>query len=137
MKSVFVDTLYWVAIVRPHDSWKEAAETARQSIGEAILVTTDEVLSEFLAAMSGGGAEIRRRAVATVRQILASPQVTVIPQSRQSFTAALDLYADREDKAYSLTDCISMNAMRSLGIGEVLSNDHHFEQEGFGVLITK
>jgi predicted nucleic acid-binding protein len=35
---------------------------------------------------------------------------------------------------YSLTDCISMDTMRQLGIAEVLTNDRHFEQEGFRAL---
>jgi predicted nucleic acid-binding protein len=137
MKSVFADTLYWVAIVRPNDSWQQAAEKARQALGEVQLVTTDEVLSEFLTAMSHGGAEVRRRAVETVRQIQASPQVTIIAQSRDTFLAAIDRYASREDKQYSLTDRSSMNAMQASGIREVLTNDHHFTQEGFEVLITK
>ena len=38
------------------------------------------------------------------------------------------------DKEYSLTDCISMHVMRSEGLTEVLSNDHHFAQEGFHIL---
>jgi predicted nucleic acid-binding protein len=38
---------------------------------------------------------------------------------------------------YSLTDCISMNAMRAEALTEVLTNDHHFEQEGFTVLMRK
>jgi len=130
MKSVFADTLYWVAIARPNDSWRQAAEQARQSLGEVQLVTTDEVLSEFLTAMSHGGGEVRRRAVETVRQIQASPDVTVIAQSRDTFLAAIDRYAAREDKQYSLTDCSSMNAMQASGIREVLTNDHHFRSRG-------
>jgi len=137
MKSVFVDTLYWIAIVRPNDSWKEAAEQARRLVDPVQLVTTDEVLSEFLTALSGGGSEVRRRAAATVQRILASQHMTVVPQSRQMLLAALDLYAAREDKDYSLTDCSSINVMHALGIREVLGNDHHFTQEGFVVLITR
>ena len=57
--------------------------------------------------------------------------VTVIAQTRDLFLSALDLYESRSDKAYSLTDCISMNVMRSEGLTDVLTNDHHFEQEGF------
>jgi hypothetical protein len=30
-----------------------------------------------------------------------------------------------------------MNAMLALGIREILTNDHHFTQEGFEALITK
>jgi predicted nucleic acid-binding protein len=44
------------------------------------------------------------------------------------------LYAARPDKGYSLTDCISMQTMRKEGLTEALTNDRHFEQEGFRVL---
>jgi predicted nucleic acid-binding protein len=60
--------------------------------------------------------------------------VRVIAQSWESFLAGLDLYAARPDKGYSLTDCISMDAMRLEGLTEVLTNDRHFEQEGFRAL---
>jgi predicted nucleic acid-binding protein len=46
------------------------------------------------------------------------------------------LYEQRPDKAYSLTDCISMQVMRREGLTEVLTNDHHFIQEGFRVLFS-
>ena len=49
----------------------------------------------------------------------------------------LAFYASRADKAYSLVDCISMLAMRQMGLTEVLTNDHHFTQEGFTILITR
>jgi predicted nucleic acid-binding protein len=51
-----------------------------------------------------------------------------------SFQAGFDLYAARPDKGYSLTDCVSMNTMRREGLTEVLTNDRHFEQEGFKAL---
>ncbi len=38
------------------------------------------------------------------------------------------------DKGYSLTDCISMQTMKSFSITEVLTHDKHFAQEGFTVL---
>jgi uncharacterized protein len=135
MKAVFADTLYWIAIVRPNDPWREQAERARHIAGPAKLVTTHEVLSEFLTALSGGGAQLRSRAVETVRRILSSPDVMVISQSRDSFLKALNRYFARLDKQCSLTDCSSMNVMEEEGIREVLTNDRHFDQEGFEVLI--
>jgi len=48
--------------------------------------------------------------------------------------AGLDLYRARLDKGYSLTDCISMQIMRREGLTDVLTNDRHFEQEGFRAL---
>ena len=56
-----------------------------------------------------------------------------LPQTSADFHAALALYESRLDKDYSLTDCRSMVALRALGISEVLTNDHHFTQEGFTI----
>ncbi len=70
-----------------------------------------------------------------VRAILANPNVKVVPQSRDSLLRGMELYEDREDKGYSLTDCVSMNAMRAESLTQVLTNDHGFAQEGFVVLI--
>jgi predicted nucleic acid-binding protein len=60
--------------------------------------------------------------------------VDVLAQTRTDFDAALSLYEARPDKGYSLTDCRSMLAMRALSLSEVLSNDHHFTQEGFTIV---
>ena len=58
----------------------------------------------------------------------------MFPQSRDSFLAGLELYRARPDKGFSLADCISMQTMRREGLTEVLTNDRHFEQEGFRAL---
>jgi len=63
--------------------------------------------------------------------ILNNPGVRVIPQSRASLVSGVSLYGSRPDTGYSLTDCVSMQNMRREGITEVLTNDRHFEQEGF------
>ena len=78
---------------------------------------------------------MRRLAIQLVRRYLQDEDVTVIPQSRESFLRGLDLYDSRLDKGYSLVDCISMNAMRAEGITEVFTNDQHFAQEGFVPLV--
>ena len=137
MTTVFADTLYWVAIIKPGDPWQESAKQASSSLGEVRRVTTDEVLVEVLAALSKGGERIRRMAVKAVQQILANPNVKVLPQSRDSFLRGVGLYEQRLDKEYTLTDCISMNAMRAESVTKILTNDHHFKQEGLDVLIAK
>ena len=101
------------------------------------MITTDEVLTEFLAALSASGPNLRRQAAKMVRAILSNPRVTVLPQTRDTFLRGLELYLKRGDKEYSLTDCTSMNTMRSMSLSEALTNDHHFEQEGFTILIKK
>jgi predicted nucleic acid-binding protein len=77
---------------------------------------------------------MRRKAVAIAKRILEDPSVHVVAQSRESFLSGIALYEARPDKRYSLTDCISMQTMRKEGLSEVLTNDRHFEQEGFRAL---
>ena len=137
MKTVFADSHYWIAVVKPNDPWTQPATRARERLGEALLVTTDEVLTEFLAALSRGGPKLRLAAVKMVKAILNNPNVRVMPQTRDGFLSGLELYREREDKDYSLTDCISMNVMNAQSISQVLTNDHHFEQEGFTPLIRR
>jgi predicted nucleic acid-binding protein len=137
MHKVFADALYWIATVKPNDPYQRAAMEARQAVGPCVLVTTDEVLGEFVTAFSNGGSGMRARAVRTVRNILDSPDVQVVAQSRDSFFRALDRFSNRPDKEYGLTDCSSMNAMDLEGIQDVLTNDHHFQQEGYNVLIRR
>ena len=136
MKTVFADTIYWIATANPKDQWAPAAAKVREQLGDTRIVTTDEVLTEFLTALSKNPS-LRRDAVRFVEEILKNPNVKVIPQSRDSFQKGIDLYNRRSDKKYSLQDCISMNAMNSESIEEILTNDKHFSQEGFVVLMDR
>ena len=45
------------------------------------------------------------------------------------------MYRDREDKQWSLTDCISFVVMADGGLADALTGDHHFEQAGFKALL--
>ncbi|MGH9948244.1 MAG: type II toxin-antitoxin system VapC family toxin [Pyrinomonadaceae bacterium] len=64
-----------------------------------------------------------------------NPNIEVIEQNKQLFEEGLSFYKSRLDKGYSLTDCISMNICRELGIKDILTHDRHFEQEGFEILL--
>jgi uncharacterized protein len=135
MRRIFVDTLYWVAITSRKDQWHHAALKAGQILAGCHWVTTDEVLTELLNAFCEAGSMLRQHAAALVRDLHNYPTITNYPQSRQTFLAGLILYEARNDKEYSLTDCISMETMRAEGIAEVLTHDTHFAQEGFTVLL--
>jgi uncharacterized protein len=45
------------------------------------------------------------------------------------------LYGERLDKSWSLTDCISFEAMRERGLTLALAADSHFRQAGFEALL--
>ena len=135
MTDVFADTSYWVAIAVPKDQFHSAAKSAKRALGNVTVVTTEEVLTEFLNMMSRHASVLRSRAIRSVRAILDDPNTTVVPQTTDGFRRGLDRYERRPDKQYSLTDCISMIAMEECGISSVLTSDDHFAQEGFTVLI--
>lgn len=134
MRRLFADAFYWIALFNPRDQWYDRVQAFAATLDAYHLYTTDEVLTEFLAFYSGTTPPVRIRAVAFVRAILHDEDITVIPQTRAGFLQALDLYATRPDKQYSLTDCHSMQVMRREGLTEVLTNDRHFTQEGLHIL---
>lgn len=134
MRVLFADTFYWVALTSTEDrSHRRALEFSRAVPFDRI-VTTDEVLDEYLAFFANARPSVRIQAGNTVAQLLADIHAQVFPQTRESFLAGLELYRSRPDKGYSLTDCISMEIMRREGLQEALTNDRHFEQEGFRAL---
>ncbi|HWS71302.1 MAG TPA: PIN domain-containing protein, partial [Thermoanaerobaculia bacterium] len=96
--------------------------------------THDAVLTELLTFFAEEGRYAREQAASTVRRILGYGEMIVVPADRALFLAALDRYAARPDKGYSLVDCMSMAVMERHGITHVLTNDHHFRQEGFVVV---
>lgn len=129
MRAVFADMYYWIALTVPDDAGYERAQQVKDDI-----VTTEEVLSEYLTYFCGVPEYLRRKAVVNVQAILEDPTVRVIPQSHESFLAGLQLYWSRPDKRYSLVDCVSMQTMRREGLTVAITNDRHFEQEGFRAL---
>lgn len=136
MREVFVDTFYWVALANPRDQWHDGVKKFSESLEQTRFLTTDEVLVEFLTLLSSLGPEMRQAAVRLSRGIMNDANIRVIPQTRTSFSSGLALYEARPDKQYSLTDCVSMQTMRELGVIEVLINDRHFAQEGFTILFS-
>jgi len=134
VKVVFADTFYWAALTRIEDPAHAQAIDLSPSLSLDRIVTTDEVLGEYLTFFAGARPNLRDQVGRNVAEMIENLEVRVVPQSRESFLAGLELYRARPDKGYSLTDCISMQTMRNEGLIEVLTNDRHFEQEGFRAL---
>jgi len=134
MSALFADTFYWIALADFADSAHPRALSLTAKLATSHIVTTDEVLTEYLTFFSTAPGPLRREVAESVEGLLSSSVIRVIAQSREFFLAGLQLYRARPDKGYSLTDCISMQTMRKEGLTEVLTNDRHFEQEGFRAL---
>jgi len=64
-----------------------------------------------------------------------APVYEIIPASAAFLNSGLELFRQRPDKHWSLTDCLSMTLMTQFAISDVLTADHHFEQAGFHALL--
>ena len=135
MRTVFADTAYWIALANPRDGLWTQVELVNRSMQPFEIVTTDEVLAEFVTYFRDWGPFWREKVAILVRSTLEGEGVEVIEQTRESFLSGLALYEARLDKEYSLTDCISMETMRQRDLTDVLTADRHFTQEGFHKLL--
>jgi hypothetical protein len=52
---LFADAFYWVALLNPSDAFHSLVSSFSRTLGGARLVTTDEVLTEFLNWFSRAG----------------------------------------------------------------------------------
>jgi predicted nucleic acid-binding protein len=135
VNTIFVDTFYWLARIDTRDQGHRRAREISDSLADTLLLTTAAVLIELLNYFSAYGPEMRQAAAHIVRHILGNQRIEVLPQPHESFLAGLALSEARPDKGYSLTDCLSMQAMRDRGLTDVLTHDRHFAQEGFVILL--
>jgi predicted nucleic acid-binding protein len=132
MKSVFADTSYYIALLNPRDiNHIKAKNFASEYRGN--LITSAWIITEL--ANNLCKASNRTLFVSIYEDLQRSNRVTIIPLSNHLHEEGLRLYAQRTDKDWSLTDCISFLIMQEQNILETASTDHHFEQAGFVRLI--
>ena len=132
---IFVDAVAWIALFNQRDSLHAQAVRVRAELyrQKARLFTTEFVLLETADALTS---PLLRTAVARlIAELKRQNAVRVIPVSSELIDAGLDLYARRPDKEWSLTDCISFAVMEQEGCSVALTQDHHFVQAGYGILL--
>lgn len=131
MSIVFADAFYFVARLNRHDQHHGRVIAFSREFRSRIL-TTDWVLMEVADALAKS--ECRGRMRDFILHLRQSAGCEVVPASRETFDLAMDLYHQRKDKDWTLTDCSSFVVMRKAGITEALTEDRHFEQAGFTTL---
>ena len=135
MKTVFVDTSAWLALINKTDHRHHKARKVRDDLQEqhSRLVLTDYILLETANALSR--IPFRKAAVQLISFIRASEDIQKIEIDKALFQKAWGLYSERLDKEWSLTDCASFVVMKGMGLTDAFSSDHHFEQAGFNILL--
>ena len=132
MTAVFADTVFFLALLNEKDEFRERAVALSGSLRRP-LVTTAWVLTE----LADGLADTPGRTLFRpfVSRFLADPRAEVVPATQELLDFGVELYHDRADKEWSLTDCVSFLVMQQRGIIEALTADHHFQQAGFEILL--
>ena len=133
MKPVFADTFFFLALARERDRAHARAVDYSQS-QHGLVVTTAWVLTEVANSLSRRSK--RSRFSTLLDGLRRNPRVTIVPPTQELFDKGVELYAERSDKDWSLTDCVSFVVMRKLGLTEALTGDRHFEQAGFKALLA-
>jgi predicted nucleic acid-binding protein len=133
MTTVFADTAFYVAVLNPRDDLAEAAEAYTRTAAVKV-VTTEFVLIEVANFFSRPAS--RAAYVRLVSGLRADPDTTIRPASPDLFERALQLFAARPDKDWSLTDRASFVVMTDLNLTDALTADRHFEQAGFRALLA-
>lgn len=131
MRFVFADAYYYLALLNRADQDHDRAVALSQEYRAGQLTTTwvlTEVADAFAAPWQRG------RFPTFLAQLRATPCVTIVPPTLDLCDRGVALYANRPDKAWSLTDCISFLVMEERRVREALTCDHHFEQAGFRIL---
>lgn len=127
----FADTFYFLALLNSSDRAHGAALAL--SVGPSRLLTTEWVLMELADALAP---RLKRHKFIELFRILrADLAAEIVPATTEMFSRGCEFFADRPDKDWSLTDCISFLVMADRGIHEALTGDHHFEQAGFLALL--
>lgn len=135
MNSVFLDTSYVIALAVEGDTYHEKALQLADQIEEEGLpvITTRPVVLEignYLATPNR-----RPQTISYIETLRREPAVEVVPLSEELFERGFDLYRERSDKSWGLTDCISFVVMDERNMRDALTADGDFRQAGFNALL--
>lgn len=139
MRTVFIDSGFPIALISTADKHhQKALEQNRvmnqlRRLNQCRFLTTRAVLLEIGARLAKPAH--REAAAQIISAFETSGDVEIIEITHEWFLKGFRLFASRNDKKWSLCDCISFEVMKERGIQEALAVDSDFEQAGFAILI--
>ncbi|HEY2415761.1 MAG TPA: PIN domain-containing protein [Pirellulaceae bacterium] len=129
---VFADTFALIGWLNPRDeAHARVAGFLEEFTGR--LLTTEWVLMELADALSAPAS--RGTVAAFLRAVRSDPMFEVVGYQPEIYEAGFELFCNRSDKAWSLTDCISFAVMAKRKLVDALTADRHFEQAGFRAVL--
>lgn len=132
---VFLDTSYAIALSSSRDQLHAHAVNLAEQLEQRStrMATTRAVLLEIGSALARQ--RFRSAAIALLDSLESDPNVEIIPLSDSLYSRAFQIFRERPDKEWGLTDCASFVVMQERGLREALTADEHFRQAGFRALL--
>lgn len=136
MGKVFVDTAAWLALVNKDDDLHTQAIQVKNKLqtDKSFLITTDFIFLEVADALAT--LKFRRITIAYIQRLRGWANLGVLPINEGLYNQGWQLYCQRLDKDWGLTDCISFVAVQQEGVSVAFTSDRHFEQAGFQRLLS-
>ena len=134
MPQIFADTYFLLALLNERDADHAKAGEWWERLRADEIITTAWVLVELADGMSRG--QGRKVCARFIEDLRSAQTFRVIEPAPALLWRGFDLYRQREDKEWSLTDCISFVVMGDEGLTDALTGDRHFEQAGFTALLA-
>ena len=134
---VFVDTSAWLALINKSDTFHVKAKNIRDILlrDNIQFIVTDYVIVEVANSLSK--IPWRSSAIQLINSIQLSENIRVVEINKEIYNEAWGLYSNRTDKEWGLTDCASFVVMKRYAITVAFTNDHHFEQMGYNILLKE
>lgn len=131
----FLDTAFVQALLNRNDQYHKIAKACLSELRTAKEVwTTEAILIEIGNALS---TTHREAAVHFIDQCYVTSNIHVVSVDMGLLKRALNLYDERTDKEWGLTDCISFVVMSEQNLGDAMTTDRHFTQAGFRAIMRE
>ncbi len=137
MSEMLLDSSFAIALSATSDQFhRKAVEISGRIEAQSIrLITTHAVLLEIGNALSRQ--RYRRAAIQLLTSLHADPSIVIVSLSASLYQRAFQLFEERSDKEWGMTDCLSFVVMEERSLHEALTADHHFREAGFRALLLE
>jgi predicted nucleic acid-binding protein len=137
MKPVFLDTSYAIALLNRADPHHVRATQLAEALRNPPrpILTTSAVLFEI-----GDGFATRGRwslVEPFMNEVMKDPAVQIEYTDAALLERVIAFRNARQDKRWSLTDCLSFVVMTDRSLDEALTADKHFVQAGFRAMLLE
>lgn len=132
---VFVDSSALIALGNRRDEYHKLAKKRFKEIEDAKkkFITTHGVILEVANTFSS--AKYKPIAIRLIEHVSQSEKWKIRNIDNELMEKGVEEFKRMKDKDWSLVDCISIIISKEHQIIDVMTNDHHFEQAGFTILL--